>query len=122
MAAAVTGRLAVDALDLAVRRRGVTAGLVAHPGRGSRYAGGHSRSALRRHGMACGASGVGQCRSDAVAGSTFGRLKRELVPREAARASPFESVDVFLDRVRRPSALGYLSPAEYERTHDPNLR
>jgi putative transposase len=60
-----------------------------------------------------------------VAGSTFGRLKRGLVPREAhvprEAARAFESVEVFLDRVRRPSALGYLSPAEYERTHDPNL-
>jgi putative transposase len=128
MAATMTSRLVVDALDMAVRQRGVTAGLVAHSDRGSQYASDHYRSELRRHGVVCSMSGVGQCWDNAVVESTFGSLKRELVhhetyvTREAARASLFEYIEVFFNRVRRHSTLGYVSPAEYERTHDPNLR
>ena len=78
--------------------------------------------------MTCGMSGVGQCWDDAVVEGTFGSLKRELVRHERyatraeARASLFEYVEVFDNRVRRHSTLGYVAPAEYERTHDPNHR
>jgi transposase InsO family protein len=128
MAATMTSRLVVDALEMAARRRGVTVGLVAHSDRGSQYAGDHCQSELRHWGMACGMSGVGQCWDNAVVESTFGSLKRELVhhesyaTREEARASVFEYVEVFHNRVRRHSTLGYVSPAEYERTHNLNLR
>jgi putative transposase len=124
----MTSRLVVDALDMAVRQRGVTAGLVAHSDRGSQYASDHYQAELRRHGMVCGMSGVGQCWDNAVVESTFGRLKRELVrheryaTRQEARASVFAYVEVFYNRVRRHSTLGYVSPAEYERRHDPQLR
>jgi putative transposase len=128
MAATMTSRLVVDALDLAVRQRGVTAGLVAHSDRGSQYASDHYQAELRRRGMVCSMSGVGQCWDNAVVESTFGSLKRELThhesyaTREAARASVFEYVEVFYNRVRRHSTLGYVAPAEYERTHNPKLR
>jgi len=42
--------------------------------------------------------------------------------REAARASIFESVEAFYNRARRHSTLGYLTPAEYERTHNQTHR
>ena len=73
-------------------------------------------------------SGVGQCWDNAVVESTFGSLKRELVhhesyaTREEARASVFEYVEVFYNRVRRHSTLGDVSPVEYERTHNPEHR
>ena len=60
--------------------------------------------------------------------STFGRIKRELVHHETyatraeARASIFEYVGVFYNRVRRHSTLGSVSPAEYERAHNPSHR
>ncbi|QEL16818.1 IS3 family transposase [Limnoglobus roseus] len=128
MAAAMTSRLVVDALDLAVGRRGVPPGLIAHSDRGSQYASAHYQAELRRHGMVGSMSGVGQCWDNAVVESTFGRLKQELVhgeryaTRDEARASIFEYVEVFYNRVRRHSTLGYVSPAEYERAHDPNNR
>ncbi len=56
---------------------------------------------------------------------TDGSFKRELVhserytTRDEARASIFEYVEVFYNRVRRHSSLGYVAPAEFERTHNP---
>lgn len=128
MAATMTSRLVADALDMAVRQRGVTAGLVAHSDRGSQYASDHYQAELRRHGMVCSMSGVGQCWDNAVVESTFGSLKRELVHDESyatrgeARASVFEYIEVFYNRVRRHSTLGYVSPVEYERRHNPEHR
>jgi putative transposase len=128
MAATMTSRLVVDALDSAAGRRGVSAGLVAHSDRGSQYASAHYQAELRRHGMVGSMSGVGQCWDNAVVESTFGRLKQELVhgeryaTREEAMASIFDYVEVFYNRVRRHSSLGYVSPAEYERAYDPNNR
>ncbi len=128
MAATMTSRLVVDALEMAVQQRGAPAGLVAHPGRGSQYASDHYQSELRRRGMVCSMSGVGQCWDNAVVESTFGSLRRELVRHETyatraeARASLFEYIEVFFSRVRRPSTLGYVAPAEYEWTYNPKLR
>ena len=128
MSATMTSRLVVDALGMAVSRRGPAAGLVAHSDRGSQYASDHYRSELGRLGMVCSMSGVGQCWDNAVVESTFGQIKRELVhheryaTREEARASIFEYVEVFYNRVRRHSTLGYVSPAEYERAHNPSHR
>ena len=71
-------------------------------------------------------SGVAQCRDNAPMESFFAGRKKELVhderyaTREQARASIFEYVEVFYNRVRRHSSLGYVSPAEFERTHTPN--
>ncbi len=59
---------------------------------------------------------------------TDASFKRELVHHETyatraeAKASLFEYVEVFYNRVRRHSTLGYVSPAEYERTHNPSHR
>jgi putative transposase len=128
MSGTMTSRLVVDALDMAVARRRPAAGVVAHSDRGSQYASDHDQRALRAAGMTCRMSGVGQCWDNAVAESTFGQIKRELVhhetdgTRDVARASIFESVEVFDNRVRRHSTLGYISPDEYERTHNPNHR
>ncbi len=54
---------------------------------------------------------------------TDGSFKKELVhgedyaTREQATASIFESIEAFDNRVRLHSSLGYVAPAEYERTH-----
>ena len=128
MAATMTSRLVVDALGMAVSRRGPGAGLVAHSDRGSQYASDHFQSELRRHQMVGSMSGVGQCWDNAVIESTFGRMKVELVhhesyaTRDEAKASIFEYVEVFYNRGRRHSTLGYLTPDEFERTHNPELR
>ena len=111
----------VDALDMAVRRRLPGDGLVAHSDRGSQYASDHYRRVLGRHGITCSMSRVAQCWDNAPVESFFATLKKELVhqedytTREQAKASIFEYIEVFYNRVRRHSSLGYQSPIEYER-------
>jgi transposase InsO family protein len=125
MDATMTSRLVVDALEMAIRRRLPGSGLVAHSDRGSQYASEHYRRLLGRHGITCSMSRVAQCWDNAPVESFFASLKRELVhderyaTREQARASIFEYVEAFYNRVRRHSSLGYVSPAEFERTHNP---
>ena len=121
----MTSRLAVDALDMAVRRRVPGEGLLAHSDRGSQYASDHYQRLLGKHGITCSMSRVAQCRDNAPVESFFASLKRELVhdeeytTREQAKASIFEYVEAFYNRVRRHSSLGYVSPEEFERTHNP---
>ena len=128
MSATMTSRLVVDALEMAVSGRNPAAGLVAHSDRGSQYASDHYRRRLSEGQIICSMSGAGQCWDNAVVESTFGQLKRELVHHETyatraeAKASLFEYVEVFYNRVRRHSTLGYVSPAEYEQAHNRELR
>jgi transposase InsO family protein len=128
MDATMTSRLVVDALGMAVSRRGVVAGVIAHSDRGSQYASDHFQTELRRHEMVGSMSGVGQCWDNAVIESTFGRMKVALVhheryaTRDEAKASIFEYIEVFYNRVRRHSTLDYMTPDEFERTHNPNIR
>jgi putative transposase len=122
----MTSRLVVDALNMAVRRRVPGEGLLAHSDRGSQYASDHYQRFLGRHGITCSMSGVAQCWDNAPVESFFASLKRELVhherytTREKAKASIFEYIEAFYNRVRLHSSLGYLSPEEFERTHNPN--
>jgi putative transposase len=116
----IDSRLVVEALAMAVRRRCPGAGLVAHSDRGSQYASEHYRRRLADQGITCSMSRRGNCWDNAPMESFFASLKKELVhgadyqTRAAARASVFEYIEVFYNRVRRHSALGYQSPADYE--------
>jgi putative transposase len=124
----MTSRLVVDALAMAVSRRGTVAGVIAHSDRGSQYASEHYQAELARHQMVGSMSGVGQCWDNAVVESTFGRMKVELVhhqkyaTRDEAKASIFEYIEVFYNRVRRHSTLEYMTPDEFERMHNPDSR
>lgn len=122
-------RLVVDALSMAVARRLPLKGssaLVAHSDRGSQYASDHYQRVLASEGITCSMSGVGQCWDNAPVESFFGRLKCEVEPdemfatRDQARAVIFEYLEVFYNRVRRHSSLGFLSPGDFERSHNPN--
>jgi transposase InsO family protein len=120
MAARMTSRLVVDALGMAVQRRLPGAELLAHSDRGSQYASEHYQQLLARHGITCSMSRRGDCWDNAPMESFFASLKKELVhhedyrTREEAQASIFEYIEVFYNRQRRHSKLGYKSPAEYE--------
>jgi len=123
MADSMESRLVVDALEMAIRRRLPGDGLVAHSDRGSQYASGHYQRVLAAAGIVCSMSGVGQCWDNAPVESFFGRLKCELgvgvfATRGQARAVIFEYLEVFYNRVRLHSSLGFVSPAEFERTHN----
>jgi transposase InsO family protein len=122
MAGDMESRLVVDALDMALRRRGPSEGLLAHSDRGSQYASGHYQRLLARHGITCSMSEVAQCWDNAPAESFFATLKKELVhdedyaTRAQARASIFEYIEVFYNKQRLHSSLGYVAPAAYEQS------
>ena len=115
-------RLVVDALALAVERRLPGEGLLAHSDRGSQYASDHYQSLLAKHGITCSMSRRADCWDNAPMESFFASLKKELVhdadfaTRAEARAAIVEYIEVFYNNQRRHSSLGYVSPAEYERT------
>jgi transposase InsO family protein len=127
MGETMESRLVVDALEMAIRRRLPGEGLVAHSDRGSQYASDHYQRVLAAEGMVCSMSGVGQCWDNAPVESFFGRLKCELgvevfATRDQARAVLFEYLEVFYNRVRRHSSLGFLSPVDFERTYNQTHR
>lgn len=112
--------LAVDALTMALERRGLTEGLLHHSDRGSQYASLDYKRLLSAYGIECSMSRKGDCYDNAVVESFFGTLKTELTrhrnyqTRVEAKADVFASIEVWYNRRRRHSSLGYLSPAEYE--------
>jgi putative transposase len=120
----MTSRLVADALGMALARRRPNAGLLAHSDRGSQYASEHDQRLLAEEGIVCSMSGVAQCWDNAPVESFFATLKRELVhdekytTRDQAKASLFEFIETFYNRVRRHSALGFVSPVEFERAHN----
>jgi transposase InsO family protein len=127
MEATMTSRLVVDALHLALGRRHPEAGLLTHSDRGSQYASQHYQGVPAQHGMVCSTSGVAQCWDNAPVESFFASLKRERdfptgATRDDVRAIVFEYVELFYNPTRRHSSLGYLSPVEYERRHNPTVR
>jgi putative transposase len=113
-------RLVVDALAMAVEQRFPDEGLVAHSDRGSQYASEHYQRVLAKQGITCSMSRKGNCYDNAPMESFFATLKKELVHHEKyatvaeAKASLFEYIEVFYNRVRRHSSLGYVAPAEFE--------
>jgi putative transposase len=112
--------LTLDALAMALAHRVPGRGVLHHSDRGSQYACGDYRARLDAAGMICSMSKPGDCWDNAVAESFFATLKTELAAsadwatREAARAAVFEYVEVWYNRHRRHSALGYVSPMHYE--------
>ncbi len=114
--------LVLSALDMALKSRRPPAGLVHHSDRGSQYACADYQRALAARGIRCSMSRKGNCWDNAVVESFFSTLKTELVhdrdfpTRESAKAALFEFIEVFYNRQRRHSALGYVSPVEFEKT------
>ena len=113
-------RLVVNALEMAVQQRFPDEGLVAHSDRGSQYASEHYQRVLAKQGITCSMSRRGNCYDNAPMESFFATLKKELVHHETyatiaqAKASVFEFIEVFYNRIRRHSSLGYVAPAEFE--------
>jgi putative transposase len=116
----LTGELAEQALTMALANRAPRAGLVHHSDRGSQYAATSYQRLLTGYGLIPSMSRKGNCWDNACVESFFGTLKRELVyhrhyaTRDAAKQDIFEYIEVFYNRQRRHSTLGYHSPAEFE--------
>ena len=109
------------ALAMAVKERGSIAGAIHHSDRGSQYASGDYQDYLKGQGLTPSMSRSGCCYDNAAMESFFHTLKVELVhrhrftTRKQARLDIFEYIAVFYNRVRLHSALGYVSPEDYER-------
>lgn len=116
-------KLVSDALIMANKRRGKLSHVIVHSDQGSTYVASDYRSLLKDNAMLCSMSRKGECHDNAVAESFFGSLKTELVDhedyhtRQQAKQSLFEYIEVFYNRLRRHSYLGYVSPVEYERAN-----
>ena len=99
------------------------AGLIFHSDRGSQYASGDYRAALERAAITCSMSRRANCWDNAVAESFFATLKTELVhnviflTRASAKTAIAEWIEVFYNRKRRHSTIGYATPAEYEKRY-----
>jgi transposase InsO family protein len=114
--------LVMDALRMAIGRRcpDQAERLLHHSDRGSQYASQAFQDLLREHNITCSMSRKGNCWDNAMMESFFATLKKErvhhesYVTREAARQSVFEYIELFYNIRRRHSALGYLSPEQYE--------
>jgi transposase InsO family protein len=113
-------RLPLAALDMAVRRRRPSAGLLHHSDRGCQYTSRDYREALGKLGVTVSMSRTGNCWDNAVAESFFATLKTELVYRQRwanrldVRQAVFEYIEAFYNRRRLHSSLGYRTPAEVE--------
>jgi transposase InsO family protein len=112
--------LVLDALSAAVGRRVPNAGLLHHSDRGTQYASDDYQEALDALGVVCSMSRKGNCWDNAVAESFFATLKtectypRRFATRAEAREAIFEFIEVFYNRRRRHSSIGYVSPVDFE--------
>jgi putative transposase len=112
--------LALDALTMALTTRRPDPGLIHHSDRGIQYLSGAYADRLADHHLRQSVGRPGTCWDNAVAESFFATLKTELLHRQTwptrhqARTAIFEYIEVFYNRQRRHSTLGYLAPAEFE--------
>ena len=120
MADHMRAELTGDALSMAIARRCPDAGLLHHSDRGVQYACDDYRQLLLSQGMELSMSGKGDCWDNAAMESFWSTLKNELVhheryaTRQQARQSIFEYIEVFYNRQRLHSSIGYQSPEAFE--------
>jgi len=113
--------LVLGALQMALGRRSPRQDLLHHSDRGSQYASHRYRKELLQRGITCSMSRKADCWDNAVVESFFATLKKELIHRRPwpsireARTAIAEYVEVFYNRKRRHSTLGYVSPVEFEK-------
>jgi len=122
MSPSMTAQFVMDALLMAVWRRGQPKELLHHSDQGSQYAAEDFQRLLAHHGIVCSMSGKGDCWDNAAMESFFSTLKLERVyrkpryrTRDEARADVFDYIERFYNPRRRHSTLGQVSPAQFER-------
>jgi putative transposase len=126
MSQRINSDLVLDALSMAVEHRGSPQGVLVHSDQGSQYTAEVYRDKLAKHAMICSMSRKGECHDNAVAESFFHTLKEELIHethysnRQAAKQSIFEYIELYYNRQRLHSYLGYEAPLKYEMMHAVN--
>jgi putative transposase len=117
----ITHELALAALDMAVEQRQPSRGLLHHSDRGCQYTCSDYQAELSRLGVQVSMSRRGDCYDNAVVESFFSTLKAELEEydhyetRQQAQSELFDYIEVFYNRQRLHSTLGYRSPAAFEK-------
>jgi len=116
----MTRKLVCDALEMGIKRRNPGKGLLHHSDRGVQYSSKDFRKMLEKNGMTCSMSRKGNCWDNAPMESFFHTLKMELVnyrrfrTREEAKRAIYEYIEIFYNRKRLHSSLGYMTPEEFE--------
>ena len=119
MEATMSQNLTLRALSMALQRQRPQAGLVHHSDRGSQYACQAYQKLLAKHKIVCSMSRKGNCWDNAPTESWFHTLKTEQVyhvsykTRQEAMLDIFDYIEVFYNRQRRHSTLGYLTPVQF---------
>lgn len=120
MSERMTATLVCDALKMAIFRRHRPRNVIVHSDRGSQYCSREHRQLLTDYGLVCSMSKKGDCFDNAAMESWNHSLKVEaihgerFVTREQAKAQVFDYIEVYYNRQRLHSTLGYLSPVEFE--------
>jgi transposase InsO family protein len=120
--------LVVEALQKALIERTPCTGLIHHSDRGVQYASNEYQSMLSRHHVTPSMSRKGNCYDNAAMESFFGTLKTELIEttlfdsKKKAASSIFEYIEIFYNRKRLHSSLGYLAPHQFEQEHNGSFK
>ncbi len=120
----IDASLVVSAMAMALSQRRPEVGLLHHSDRGSQYASDVFQKLLQDNSIVCSMSRKGDCWDNACMESFFGSLKTEWISakkyktRDEAEKDIFKYIELFYNRKRRHAALGYLSPAAYEESHE----
>lgn len=123
MSSRIDTTLTTTALRMAVRRRQPEGSVIVHSDRGVQYSSEEYRRTLAELGLIASMSRRGDCYDNAIIETFFARLKTELIgrriyrSRSEARRLIFAYIEVFYNRQRLHSSLGYMSPEEFEKQH-----
>ena len=123
MSETIDRHLVISALDAAISGRNPSEELLCHSDRGSQYASDDYQKRLKENGIVCSMSRRGNCWDNAPTESFFAGLKKEMAhrtyfaTREQARSAVFFWIEVWYNRKRRHSSLGYLSPEAFEKKY-----
>ena len=116
--------LVKEALHMALIQRQPGADLVHHSDRGSEYASTSYQELLHQHNIQISMSKKGDCYDNSMMESFWGTLKEEGIgeaifsSRKEAETALFDYIEVFYNRKRRHSSLGYLSPVDFEKQEE----
>ena len=120
-------RLVIRALEKAFRSRQPPKGLILHSDRGGQYVSRTLRKLMKDRHSRQSMSRADNCYDNAVGESLFSRFKAELMQKgtflslEDARTEIFEYIEIYYNRVRRHSSLGYQSPEQFEENYKINI-
>ncbi len=116
----MTAQLVMDALLMAIFRRGRPKAVLHHSDQGSQYTSENFQRLLDSHGIICSMSRRGNCWDNAAMESFFSTMKTERLSRkqyrnrDELRADVFDYIERFYNPRRRHSTIGYISPVQFE--------